>query len=434
MKRPPKSLDDYFSPCFATRIKWVFAVLMPLSAVHTLRHPLWVSVLFALVAGFAAHEAIPGFGRLLLHAGRSGVDLNKKGEPVIPESLGIAVGTIYLIAMFLFIPVPFMPWLLHRESIEALFPFQQLGAYTAALLSITSMLFMGFADDVLNLKWRHKILIPAMSSLPLLMIYSVTSGRTEVVVPLPLQPLLGPLLQLGVLYYVYMSMLAIFCTHSINILAGVNGVEVGQSIVIAFGIIAHNLLTIQKGGNAWQVHEFSLTLMLPFVAVSLALIKYNWWPARIFVGDTFCYFAGMTFAVSGILGHFSKTLLLFFAPQIFNFVYSTPQLLGILPCPRHRLPTLDKESGDLLPSTVTIALSKKNRWLVSVLISCRLLKQYSRTSNEITTNNLTLLNLLLVRFGPMREDRLTMLLMAVQTISTLMVFLIRHHVSVYIFP
>ncbi|VDP50681.1 unnamed protein product [Soboliphyme baturini] len=46
----------------------------------------------------------------------------------------------------------------------------------------------------------------------------------------------------------------------------------------------------------------------------------------------------MTFAVVGILGHFSKTLLLFFIPQILNFLYSLPQLFRIVPCPRHRLP------------------------------------------------------------------------------------------------
>lgn len=52
------------------------------------------------------------------------------------------------------------------------------------------------------------------------------------------------------------------------------------------------------------------------------------------------YFAGMTFAVVGILGHFSKTLLLFFIPQIINFLYSLPQILQIwgIKCPRHRLP------------------------------------------------------------------------------------------------
>ena len=52
------------------------------------------------------------------------------------------------------------------------------------------MLLLGFADDVLNLKWRHKILLPAMASLPLLMIYKLTSDRTEVVVPLPFRALL----------------------------------------------------------------------------------------------------------------------------------------------------------------------------------------------------------------------------------------------------
>ena len=47
---------------------------------------------------------------------------------------------------------------------------------------------------------------------------------------------------------------------------------------------------------------------------SLALMKHNAFPSKVFVGDTYCYFAGMTFAVVGILGHFSKTMLLLFIP------------------------------------------------------------------------------------------------------------------------
>ena len=62
------------------------------------------------------------------------------------------------------------------------------------------------------------------------------------------------------------------------------------------------------------------------------------YPSRVFVGDTLCYFSGMLFAVVAILGHFSKTLLLFFIPQVFNFVFSVPQLFRFVPCPRHRLP------------------------------------------------------------------------------------------------
>ena len=57
-------------------------------------------------------------------------------------------------------------------------------------------------------------------------------------------------------------------------------------------------------------------LLLPFLAVSCALLRHNWYPAKVFVGDTYCYFAGMTFAVAGILGHNTKTMLLFFVPQV----------------------------------------------------------------------------------------------------------------------
>jgi UDP-N-acetylglucosamine--dolichyl-phosphate N-acetylglucosaminephosphotransferase len=85
-------------------------------------------------------------------------------------------------------------------------------------------------------------------------------------------------------------------------------------------------------------HIFSMYLIIPFIACALPLFVYNWYPSRVFVGDTFCYFAGMTFAVVGILGHFSKFLLLFFLPQVVNFLLSTPQLFKFIPCPRHRLP------------------------------------------------------------------------------------------------
>lgn len=73
------------------------------------------------------------------------------------------------------------------------------------------------------------------------------------------------------------------------------------------------------------------------------------YPSKVFVGDSFTYFAGMTLAVAGILGHFSETLLLFLVPQIFNFVYSLPQLFKIVPCPRHRLPVFDPKTGLLRP-------------------------------------------------------------------------------------
>lgn len=144
----------------------------------------------------------------------------------------------------------------------------------AALLSICCMLLLGFADDVLDLRWRHKLLLPTIASLPLLMVYYVNFNSTTIVTPKPLRELIGYSIDIGLLYYVYMGMLAVFCTNAINILAGVNGLETGQSVVIAMSIIIFNV--VELSGNLPKAHQFSLYFMLPYTATTLALLKHNW--------------------------------------------------------------------------------------------------------------------------------------------------------------
>ena len=108
----------------------------------------------------------------------------------------------------------------------------------AALLCLVVLL--GFIDDVIDLKWRHKFIVPTIASVPVLVAYK---GLTCVVVPKLLRGMIGAqLVDVEFIYYIYMGMLAIFCTNSINIYAGLNGLEVGQSIVIAFFVLMHNII------------------------------------------------------------------------------------------------------------------------------------------------------------------------------------------------
>lgn len=79
----------------------------------------------------------------------------------------------------------------------------------------------------------------------------------------------------GFLYYIYMGMLAVFCTNAINILAGINGLEVGQSLVIAVSIILFNFAEIARDVHNRSEHEFSLCIMMPYFATSLALWMFN---------------------------------------------------------------------------------------------------------------------------------------------------------------
>jgi UDP-N-acetylglucosamine--dolichyl-phosphate N-acetylglucosaminephosphotransferase len=185
--------------------------------------------------------------------------------------------------------------------------------------------------------------------------------------------------------------MAIFCCNTINILAGINGLEAGQSFVIACAVLIHNLLELD--GEHHASHLFSLICIVPFIATTLGLLMHNWFPSDVFVGDTFTTYAGMTLAVVGILGHFSKTLMLFFIPQWLNFLFSLPQLL-FLPCPRHRIPKYDKDSGLL-----------------------------------VSSKNYTLLNAILEITGPMSEGALARLMMAFQIICCGFGFYVRYTLS-----
>lgn len=242
--------------------------------------------------------------------GICGKDLNKKGtaagEVPIPESAGLAVGCVFLLCVICFEFLHFYDigslasWVSKGFSgaLPSLEPIQEswLVDYNAALATIGFMMFLGFADDVLDIRWRVKLILPLFAGLPLLVAYS---GGTGIALPSQLQALgLPSYLELGPLYQCYMVSLTIFCTNSINILAGVNGLEAGQTFIIACAILAHNLLSISShlSPSSRDGHLFSAYLMLPLASCTFALLLHNWYPSRIFVGDTFTYFAGMTLA------------------------------------------------------------------------------------------------------------------------------------------
>ena len=299
---------------------------------------------------------------------------------------------------------------------------------------------LGIGDDLFDIRWRHKFFIPAFAAIPLLIVYFVDFGVTSIVVPIQLQPYLGQLLDLGALYYLYMAGVAIFSPNSINILAGINGIEVSQSVVIAMLLAINDCLYLLTPypHPATDSHLFSLYFLLPFLGVSLALLWHNWYPARVFVGDTYCYFAGMVFVVVSILGHFSKTLVLLLVPQIFNFVYSVPQLFGLVPCPRHRLPRFNARTGLLEPSITPWTPERQPKapiaWGLRLLGKLGLLAvKLDEEGRFVETSNFTILNLWLVWRGPLREDRLALEITAMQMVVGLFGLFVRHRLALLIF-
>jgi UDP-N-acetylglucosamine--dolichyl-phosphate N-acetylglucosaminephosphotransferase len=238
---------------------------------------------------------------------------------------------------------------------------------------------------------------------------------------------------IGFVFYLFLAMLAVFSTNAINIYAGINGLEVGQSVVIAGSLICNNVIQLSRLDPTWIIwenHLFSLYLLLPFTASSLALYAFNKYPAQVFVGDTFCYLAGMTIAASGVIGQNSKTVILFLGPQVINFIYSLPQLFKVVQCPRHRMPAFI-EQGELVGVSFTdwmtdADLSFVSRNIISVLENLNLALVERKSPNLIRVQNLTILNFVLWKLGPMKEAKLTEILLLGQTLWSLIALFIRY--------
>ncbi|XP_028032448.1 UDP-N-acetylglucosamine--dolichyl-phosphate N-acetylglucosaminephosphotransferase isoform X1 [Bombyx mandarina] len=386
-------------------------------------------MILSLIAFLITDELILKLKNLFINAGLYGIDLCKTDKNKIPEALGVVSGCVFLITCFLFIPIAFGNGLMDTQH----FPHNEFAEFLAALLSICCMLLLGFADDVLDLRWRYKLVLPTVASLPLLVVYYVNFNSTTFIIPIPFRSWFGVSVNIGFLYYIYMGMLAVFCTNAINILAGINGIEVGQSFVIALSIVVFDIIELQ--GDQYKAHTFSLHIMIPYLATTLGLLKHNWYPSRVFVGDTFCYVSGMTFAVVGILSHFSKTVLLFFLPQIINFIYSVPQLFHFIPCPRHRLPKFSAETN-LLHASRSIIIKKDMNVFTKVMLQILTLLRlvdFTEDNESITINNMTLINLFLIKLGPMSEVMLTKKILLFQILCSCVAFVIRYPLATYFY-
>jgi UDP-N-acetylglucosamine--dolichyl-phosphate N-acetylglucosaminephosphotransferase len=64
----------------------------------------------------------------------------------------------------------------------------------------------------------------------------------------------------------------------------------------------------------------ALVLALCMVATLLAFLRYNWYPAQIFPGDTMTYAVGSLIACVAIFGHMQKAAVILFIPYIIDVI------------------------------------------------------------------------------------------------------------------
>ncbi len=225
-------------------------------------------------------------------------DMNKLSSPKVAGSGGLVVVFGFIIGVLLFIA--YRVFYLGSEEflIEIL----------ALLSSVLLLAGIGTLDDLLGwqkggLSRRSRIILVGLAAIPLMVI---NSGKSTMSLPF-----IG-LVDLGYLYPLILIPIGVIgATSTFNFLAGFNGLEAGQGVILLSSISLITYFT----GNSW-LSIISLCMVLAL----LPFLFYNFYPARVFPGNTLTYVIGGLIAIFSILGNFEKIALFFFIPYILETV------------------------------------------------------------------------------------------------------------------
>lgn len=254
---------------------------------------LWVT---SLVSGISTFVLLRLLIPRLAHAGIVGKDMNKPSQPPIAEMGGLGLvggfgaGVLALIALHTFLEI---------EALATVSTVELLAVLTTVLI----IALVGLIDDLMGVHQGWKAVIPALAATPLIVI---EVGQKTMILPL-----IGSV-NLGMLYPLVLVPLGVTgAANAFNMLAGFNGLEAGMGVVAvgALAVIA-----------AYLGEVTALALLLAALGALLATLYFNWYPARVFVGDVGTLTIGAVIAAAVIIGNFEWAGVSVILPHALDFL------------------------------------------------------------------------------------------------------------------
>ena len=221
-------------------------------------------------------------------------DMNKYNKPKVAGSGGLIVILGFILSVLFYIALK-------------TFYFQGDGNIIKIFSLTTAILILamtGIIDDLFG--WQHgglskkfRLVLCIFAAVPLMV--------TNAGYPNATFPLIGKI-SFGLLYPLIVIPVGITgASTTFNFLAGYNGLEAGQGILILSALSFVALLT----GSSWlSLIGFCMVLAL------MAFWLFNRFPAKVFPGDVLTYPIGGMIASMAILGNFEKIAVFFFIPYI----------------------------------------------------------------------------------------------------------------------
>jgi len=184
-----------------------------------------------------------------------------------------------------------------------IFPSVDVISILVALSTILIVVLIGIFDDLVSMPQQIKAFMPLFAALPLIVI---KEGSTFIRIPF------WGNVNFGLLYTLVIIPLEVtIAANAVNMLAGFNGLEVGM------GIMAVGSLAI----IAYLMGKISvLVILLAALGALLATLYYNWYPAKILVGDVGTLSIGAIIAAAVIMGNFEIAGAILLIPYIIDFI------------------------------------------------------------------------------------------------------------------
>lgn len=223
--------------------------------------------------------------------GIAGRDMHKKDKPIVAEMGGL--GMLFSISFSLLFVIfchTFLNWEINITSLMA-------GMITLLLIGL-----IGIIDDLLDLPQKVKAFLPILASIPLI---AIRAGTPEMYIPF-----IGDV-DFGLIYtFILVPIGVTVASNLTNMLAGFNGNEAGMSLIM---FLTLSVITYFTGSSVGFVISVSM------VGLLLGFLYFNWYPARVFPGDTGTFLMGGALAVVAILANVESYGAILVVPHVIDF-------------------------------------------------------------------------------------------------------------------
>jgi len=219
-------------------------------------------------------------------------------------------------------------------------------------------LLLGVVDDIVDLSPKHKFIIQMVPAL-IVIIYNSDLINSFIVNQLKIFDLLGYLLYPVLIFWI------VGVTNSINIIDGLDGLACGISII---SLITFFILGLR------QNFEILNLVSIALAGSMLAFLRFNFYPAKIFLGDSGSTFAGFMLSSVGALWVLNSGNALFvFIPVIILALPIFDTLFAIWRRYQGHRPIFQADKGHLHHRLLVRGIAHKNvvliLWGISAICS-----------------------------------------------------------------